>query len=202
MDLAWLQVTGSIIGAYLIGSIPFGLLASRVCQSHDPRVTGSGNIGFTNVLRVSGKKAGIITLLGDAGKGFLVAWLARKFIQSEIEVLLVAGAVVFGHIFSIFLKLQGGKGVATALAAIGGLNLLLGLMATAVWGLSVFLFRYSSGGALAAFLALPVLALLFSQSKLFLLFVSLVSMLVIVRHKENIHRLLNGTEGKLGTRSS
>ncbi len=192
----------SLIGAYLIGSIPFGLLAAKFCQTTDPRSSGSKNIGFTNVLRVSGKKAGVITLFGDAGKGFLVAWLAKEYIQGEVEVLCIAAAVVLGHVFSVFLRFQGGKGVATALAAIGGLHFALGLMATAVWLVSVFVFRYSSGGALAAFISLPGLAVLFSQPKYFVLFVIGISSLVIFRHKDNVTRLLNGTEGKLGAHSS
>ena len=202
MDLDWAPVVFSVIGAYFIGSIPFGVLASKICQTQDPRTTGSGNIGFTNVLRVSGKKAGIVTLLGDAGKGFLVAWLAASVVQVEVEILLIAAAVIIGHIYSVFLKFQGGKGVATALAAVGGLDLILGLSATAVWLLSVWVFRYSSGGAIAAFLALPVLAFFLSHSKSFMMFTIGVSILVIYRHKENISRLLSGTEGKLGLHSS
>ncbi|MGB0910613.1 MAG: glycerol-3-phosphate 1-O-acyltransferase PlsY [Nitrospirales bacterium] len=202
MDLAWLQVTAAIVGAYLIGSIPFGLLSSRLCQTQDPRTTGSGNIGFTNVLRVSGKKAGVVTLLGDAGKGFLVSWLAKGYFQVEVEVLFVAAAVILGHIFSLFLKFKGGKGVATALAAIGGIHLTLGLTATAVWVVAVWIFRYSSGGAIAAFLVLPLLSFFFSPSTSLLIFSVVISILVIFRHKDNICRLLNGTEGKLGTHSS
>ncbi|GJL62532.1 MAG: glycerol-3-phosphate acyltransferase [Nitrospirales bacterium] len=203
MDLNWLQITLGLIGSYLIGSIPFGLLASKLCHTQDPRTIGSGNIGFTNVLRTSGKKAGIITLIGDAGKGFLVAWLAQQYLQVELVVLLIASAVVLGHIFSIFLKFQGGKGVATALAAIGGLHLALGLTMTAVWLLAVWGFGYSSGGAITAFLTLPLFTyFVFSQSFSFLMFSLGMSFLVIFRHKDNISRLLSGTEGKLSTNSS
>jgi len=203
MDLNWLQIAISLIGAYLIGSIPFGLLASKLCRTQDPRNTGSGNIGFTNVLRVSGKKAGIITLSGDAGKGFLVAWLAQKYVQAELVVLLIAAAVVLGHIFSVFLRFQGGKGVATALAAIGGLHLALGLTMTAVWLLAVWGFGYSSGGAIAAFLTLPLFTyFVFSQPLSFVIFSIGISFLVLFRHKDNISRLLSGTEGKLSTHSS
>ncbi|WP_447971584.1 glycerol-3-phosphate 1-O-acyltransferase PlsY [Nitrospira sp. M1] len=203
MDVTWIQIALVLAIAYGVGSIPFGLLASKICETQDPRTTGSGNIGFTNVLRVSGKKAGIITLIGDAGKGFLVAWLAQRYLQEELVVLLVAAVVVLGHIFSVFLKFQGGKGVATALAAIGGLHLWLGLTMTAVWLLCVWGFRYSSGGAIAAFLTLPLFSFfVFSQSFSFVLFSIGISILVLFRHKENMSRLLSGTEGKLGMHSS
>ncbi|GJL65983.1 MAG: glycerol-3-phosphate acyltransferase [Nitrospirales bacterium] len=203
MDLDWLQLAVSLTGAYVIGSIPFGLVASKLCRTPDPRTTGSGNIGSTNVLRVSGKKAGMITLIGDAGKGFLVAWLAQRYLQAELAILLIAASVVLGHIFSVFLKFQGGKGVATALAAIGGLHLALGLTMTAVWLLAVWGFRYSSGGAITAFLTLPLFTyFVFSQSLSFVTFSIGISFLVIFRHKDNISRLLSGTEGKLSTHSS
>ena len=199
----WMPVFVSFIGAYIIGSIPFGLLASKFCQVKDPRTAGSGNIGFTNVLRVSGKKVGILTLIGDAGKGFWVAWLASQYFQHEHEVLFVAAAVIVGHIFSIFLKFQGGKGVATALAVIGGLNVLLGLTVTVIWLLFVLVFRYSSGGAIAAFLALPALSIsVFSQSITFNIFAIGISLLVLFRHQGNISRLLAGTESKLRSNSS
>ncbi|MCA9472132.1 MAG: glycerol-3-phosphate 1-O-acyltransferase PlsY [Nitrospirales bacterium] len=198
-----MSVLVGFIGAYLIGSIPFGLLASKFCHAKDPRTAGSGNIGFTNVLRISGKKVGILTLMGDAGKGFLVAWLARQYFQHEHEYLLITVAVVLGHIFSIFLKFQGGKGVATALAAIGGLHLTLGLAVTGIWLAFVAIFRYSSGGAIAAFLALPILsATVFSGSVAFNLFATGISLLILFRHHENISRLLSGTESKLSSNSS
>lgn len=203
MDLEWVTLLCGAVGAYILGSIPFGLLASKVCQTDDPRTTGSGNIGFTNVLRSSGKKAGIITLLGDAGKGFLAVWIAWQLFQTDLEVLLMAMAVIFGHIFSVFLKFQGGKGVATALAAVGGLDLALGLSVTAVWLVIVGVFRYSSGGAIAAFLTLPIFAMVvFSKSHEFVLMCLCISVVVLFRHKENIQRLFAGTEGKLWTHSS
>ena len=199
----WMPVLLSLIGAYLIGSIPFGLLAAKCCHAKDPRTTGSGNIGFTNVLRVSGKKAGIMTLIGDAGKGFLVAWLAKQYFHEEYEFILVSTAVVLGHIFSIFLKFQGGKGVATALAAVGGLQITLGFTVTLIWLVFVFIFRYSSGGAIAAFVALPVLSFfVFFQSTTFVFFTFGISALILYRHHDNISRLLSGTERKLSSHAS
>ena len=101
IEATWALVL-SVGCAYLIGSIPFGLVASKIFGTDDPRTKGSGNIGFTNVLRVSGKKAGILTLIGDLGKGFLVAWSAKLFISQEVWVLLTAFTVVAGHIFRCF----------------------------------------------------------------------------------------------------
>ncbi len=203
MDLDWTSFTIILVAAYLVGTIPFGLLASKLCQTQDPRTTGSGNIGFTNVLRSSGRKAGIMTLLGDTGKGFLVLWIAQQILHNELEVLFVALAVILGHIFPIFLKFQGGKGVATALGALGGLDLAIGLSVTAVWLLMVGVFRYSSGGAIGAFLTLPIFAMfVFSKSQSFVLACCGISLVVLFRHKENMQRLMAGTEGKLETHSS
>ena len=126
MTVGW-EPLALVLGSYLIGSVPFGLLVSKFGHYPDPRVVGSGNIGFTNVLRISGKKAGVFTLLGDFGKGVLVAYLARHSVTSEIVILSMTFAVIAGHIFSIFLSFKGGKGVATALGAILGLEVGLGI---------------------------------------------------------------------------
>ncbi|MCA9481256.1 MAG: glycerol-3-phosphate acyltransferase, partial [Nitrospira sp.] len=146
-----------ILGSYLIGSVPFGLLVAKLSGGLDPREHGSRNIGFTNVLRVSGKTAGILTLLGDMGKGFLVTGAGKYFDLSWNLILLMGGAVIVGHVFSLFLGLKGGKGVATALGAIVGLHGGIGLGLIGIWLLSVFTFRYSSGGALTAFTMFPLL---------------------------------------------
>ena len=175
-----------IFGAYLIGSIPFGLLASKLCASQDPRTAGSGNIGFTNVLRLSGKKAGFLTLLGDFGKGFLVALVAQKVFPQESWVLVISFAVILGHIFSIFLQFKGGKGVATALGVILGLDIFLGMILIAIWGITVIVFKYSSGGALVSFGLLPVIVLLTSQSNNFLIFSILITVCIFWRHQSNI----------------
>lgn len=201
IEATWALVL-SIACAYIIGSIPFGLVASKICGTGDPRGKGSGNIGFTNVLRVSGKKAGILTLIGDLGKGFLVAWVGKVLINQEIWVLLIAFAVVAGHIFSVFLFFRGGKGVATALGAVAGLDGTLGLILLGIWVGFVAVFKYSSGGALAAFCFLPIIVFGFSYTGNFQIFSLLVSLLILLRHKENIARLMSGQEGKMRFSSS
>lgn len=116
MDSPWL-IGVLILLAYLLGSVPFGVVVSRLLGAIDPRTAGSKNVGFTNVLRVSGKKAGVLTLLGDIGKGWLAGWVATVALQQEAAILGVALAAVVGHLHSVFLGFTGGKGVATALGA-------------------------------------------------------------------------------------
>ena len=190
------------LGAYVLGSIPFGLLVSKALGEKDPRTAGSKNIGFTNVLRVSGKKAGILTLLGDIGKGLAVTVIAQMLGAPRIWVFLIGFTVVLGHIFSMFLGLKGGKGVATALGSVLGIEPVLGVCLFGIWIGAVLMFRYSSGGALAAFFSFPILAFLF-QEELHLVFFSLgILGLIVYGHTENITRLANGTESKMSLFSS
>ena len=197
----WLPVILTI-GGYLLGSIPFGIVVSKCLGTPDPRTAGSRNIGFTNVLRVSGKMAGILTLAGDMGKGWLVGWLAALTSEHEAWMLIIALSPILGHLFPVFLRFQGGKGVATAIGAVGGLAPLVGLELIAIWLLTAALWRYSSGAALAAFCALPILAGLTGKSGLFVMFSLAVTGLIGARHWENIVRLWNGTEPKIGQSSS
>jgi glycerol-3-phosphate acyltransferase PlsY len=193
---------GSIVLSYVIGSIPFGVVASWLCHAPDPRTIGSGNIGFTNVLRVSGKKVGVVTLFGDFGKGFLVALISKTFVTLEGWVLAIVFSVIVGHVFSMFLQFSGGKGVATALGGILGLDVNLGGILIVIWGISVLLWKYSSGGALVAFSVLPGVTWFMGESFYFLIFSIAVAVLVIFRHTENIFRLCNGTESKISFSSS
>ena len=188
-----------IICSYLIGSVPFGLLFSKVFGGPDPRKNGSQNIGFTNVLRVCGKKAGIFTLLGDMGKGFFVTEMGKYLGFSWTWILMFGLAVIIGHIFSLFLAFRGGKGVATALGAIGGLHSLIGLTLIGIWLFSVFIFRYSSSGALVAFGAFPLCVIGFGGDMAFLFFSFLVTGLIFYCHKGNIKRLYHGVEPKIGS---
>ncbi len=197
----WLPIILAL-GGYLLGSIPFGIVVSKCLGAPDPRTVGSRNIGFTNVLRVSGKKAGILTLLGDMGKGWLVGWLAAYMIEPEVWVLGIALTPVLGHLFSVFLGFRGGKGVATAIGAVGGVVPSMGLGLIVIWLLTAALWRYSSGAALAAFCSLPVLALLAAKSMAFVVFAGVVSGLVLSRHTGNMARLWQGTEPKIGQSSS
>lgn len=191
-------LSGLIVGAYLLGSIPFGILVSKGLGLQDPRTVGSKNIGFTNVLRVSGKLPGILTLIGDMGKGWLVGWAAMTFLERESWILIITTAVILGHLFSIFLSFHGGKGVATALGAILGVAPWIGLGLLITWLVVAGLFRYSSGAAISAFILLPVLAFGVGQSHIFILFSLAISALILLKHKDNIIRILNGTESKIG----
>lgn len=197
----WLPI-GLAIGGYLAGSIPFGIVVSRCMGAPDPRTAGSRNIGFTNVLRVAGKKAGLLTLLGDMGKGWVVGWLAVQTIDREAWILAIALTPILGHLFSVFLKFQGGKGVATAIGAVGGIAPPLGLGLIAIWLLTAALWRYSSGAALAAFCSLPILGMLAGKSWPFLTFAVIVTGLIVARHRGNIVRLWYGSEPKIGQGSS
>lgn len=183
-------------GAYVLGSIPFGLLVAHAMGEKDPRTAGSKNIGFTNVLRVSGKKAGILTLLGDIGKGVVATVLAQSLGAPSPWVLLIGLAVVLGHIFSVFLGFKGGKGVATGLGSVLGIEPVLGVCLFGIWIGTVILFKYSSGGALAAFFGFPILAYFFYGDFELILFSLCILGLIIYGHTENIARLLKGTEPK------
>ena len=186
---------------FLLGSIPFGIVVSKALNLSDPRTVGSKNVGFTNVLRVSGTKAGVLTLLGDMGKGWVMGWAAMQWLTIESFIMVVAVSPILGHLFSPFLGFKGGKGVATALGAVLGLSPSIGILLLLIWIGAVAIWRYSSGGALAAFGLFPVVAIVNEQRQEFLLFAIFVSTLVWVKHKDNIVRLWKGTEGKIGQRA-
>ena len=197
MDLPGLTAVFVVIG-YLLGGIPFGVVISKAMGLPDPRTVGSKNVGFTNVLRVSGKKAGILTLIGDMGKGWVMGYVATQFYQAEWAVLLIALAPFLGHLFSPFLGFKGGKGVATALGSVLGVAPLIGLLLLLAWVGAVAVWRYSSGGALTAFGLFPIIAAFVRPTGPFLLFSLLVTGLIVVKHKDNIARLVKGTESKMG----
>ena len=184
--------------AYVLGGIPFGIVVSKALGLPDPRTVGSMNIGFTNVLRVSGKTAGILTLLGDFGKGWVCAWVAMHWLTVESYIMVVAFAPILGHMFSPFLGFKGGKGVATAVGVVLGLSPSIGLLLLLIWLGAVAIWRYSSGGALAAFACLPVVAIVNEQRQEFFIFSLIVSALIWIKHKDNIVRLWRGTESKMG----
>ncbi|MGB4068899.1 MAG: glycerol-3-phosphate 1-O-acyltransferase PlsY [Nitrospira sp.] len=189
----------SIIG-YLLGAVPFGIVISKAMGLPDPRTVGSKNVGFTNVLRVSGKTPGILTLIGDMGKGWVMGFAATQLLQDEWAILLVALAPFLGHLFSPFLGFKGGKGVATALGSVLGVAPLIGLLLLLAWIGAVALWRYSSGGALTAFGLFPIITALMRPTTAFMLFSLAVSGLIAIKHKANMERLRNGTESKIGQR--
>ena len=194
-DLLWVLM--AMLG-YLLGAVPFGVVVSKAMGLSDPRTVGSKNVGFTNVLRVSGTKAGVLTLLGDMGKGWVIGWAAMQWLTDERFIMLVALSVILGHLYSPYLTFKGGKGVATALGTVLGLSPSIGLLLLLIWLGTVAIWRYSSGGALAAFGCFPVVAIVNEQRQEFLVFSLVVSTLIWVKHKDNIIRLWKGTESKIG----
>lgn len=189
-----------LVGGYFLGSIPFGIVVSKCLGTVDPRTAGSRNIGFTNVLRVSGKQAGILTLAGDLGKGWLVGWLATQFAGDAWWPWLIALSPVIGHLYSVFLGFRGGKGVATALGVMIGVSPWIGLIAVVVWLVTAGVWRYSSGAAIAVFLLLPIVAAALRPDQQFVAFTIVVSALILWKHKDNMIRLWKGTEPKIGQR--
>lgn len=183
---------------YLLGSIPFGLILTRAAGLGDIRAIGSGNIGATNVLRTGRKDIAALTLLLDGGKGTVAALLGNHF--GPDVALVAAGAAFLGHLFPVWLKFKGGKGVATFLGILLGLAWPVGLLACATWLVAALVFRYSSLSALLAALLAPVYAWFLSTQQ-FALFMAALAIVVFVRHDQNIRRLLRGEEPKIGRKS-
>ncbi len=186
--------------AYLFGSIPFGVVITRVLRLGDVRQIGSGNIGATNVLRTGHRGAALATLLLDAGKGAAAVLLARSF-AGEDGAQLAALAAFLGHLFPVWLGFRGGKGVATYLGVFLALAWPVGLGLCLIWLLTAALFRYSSLAALVSVAGAPVLLLLFGRAEAFTLAL-VMAVLVWWRHRANLARLLTGQEPKLGRKSS
>jgi glycerol-3-phosphate acyltransferase PlsY len=185
-----------IILSYLLGSIPFGVLVSKY-KGVDLQRSGSGNIGATNVLRTAGKGAAAITLIGDLLKGSFAIFLAKSLLQ-EPWVAISGIAVILGHILSVFLKFKGGKGVATAFGVILIYSPIVAVSAIFLWGIVVYIFRYSSLGAIATFLLLPGLMVVLEKERIKIFFALLMSIFILLRHTGNIKRLFKGTETKIG----
>lgn len=192
-----------ILIAYLIGSISFAVLVSKVMGLPDPHSYGSGNPGATNVLRTGSKAAAILTLLGDAAKGYVAVLLARALIGVDIDSWVlpaVAIAAFVGHLFPVFHGFKGGKGVATALGILLAINWVLGLTTLSTWLIVAVFLRYSSLAALISALFAPVyFVFLFGVQPMAVAIVTM-SALLIWRHRSNIKNLLNGTEGRLGSK--
>jgi acyl phosphate:glycerol-3-phosphate acyltransferase len=191
-------IAAALLG-YLLGSIPFGLLLTRMAGLGDIRSIGSGNIGATNVLRTGNKRLALATLLLDGAKGAAAVLIARA-INPELAV--IAGAFAFiGHLFPIWLKFKGGKGVATGLGTWLALAWPIGVMACLTWLLVALIFRYSSLSALLAVALAPVYAIFLGTPALIAFGIG-VAALVWIRHHENIRRLLKGDEPKIGKKKS
>lgn len=194
----------AVVIAYLIGSVSFAVVVSHVFGLADPRTYGSKNPGATNVLRSGNKAAAICTLVGDGFKGWLAVWLAMKYSErfgiDDTGVALVAIAVFLGHLWPVFFKFVGGKGVATALGVLLGVNPWLGLATLATWLIIAYATRYSSLAALiAAFFAPLYYGFLFGPDMLmFAVFV--MSALLVYRHRQNIANLIAGKESRIGSK--
>ena len=188
-----------IVAAYGIGSIPFGLIFTKLAGRGDIRTIGSGNIGATNVLRTGSRKLAVLTLIFDAGKG-AVAVVAATYFADAHSAAFVGLVVVIGHCFPIWLKFAGGKGVATSLAVFAALDLRLGAVFVIVWLVTAFLSRYSSLAALCAVLAVTAGGFVLLDDLISQISILLLSALVWTRHHQNIGRLLAGTETKIGAK--
>ncbi len=187
-----------IVAAYLLGSIAFGILVSKLFGLPDPRTVGSGNIGATNVARSGKKSAALLTLLGDVFKGWFPVWLALQSGMLMWVVSAVGLAVFFGHLYPIYYRFKGGKGVATALGVMLAISPLLALAALVTWLLVFAVSRYSSLAAIAAATLAPVFAWFLLPYKDYVITVLVMSIFLIWRHRSNIQKLLAGTESGFG----
>ncbi len=193
-----------LVMGYLLGSIPFGVLLTRLGGAGDVRQIGSGNIGATNVLRTGRKDLALATLILDAGKGAVALLLARWLLDSELAGCIAGGAAFLGHLFPVWLSFKGGKGVATFFGLLLAAHWPLGLMAGATWLIVAFVLRYSSLAALIAAALAPALSLLpfagagLPTSILITLLALFTACLIYLRHHENIVRLVKGAEPRIG----
>ena len=194
-----MQTAVTALAAYCLGSISFAIAVSRLMRLPDPRSYGSKNPGATNVLRTGSKAAAVLTLAGDAGKGLAAVWLAAR-LGGDVP---AAGFAVFiGHLYPVFHRFQGGKGVATAAGVLFGFNPWLGLAALATWIVIAVALRYSSLASLAAAVGAPFYAWLLGAENLVVIAVAAIALLLLWRHRENISRLAAGTESRLGQKKT
>jgi acyl phosphate:glycerol-3-phosphate acyltransferase len=195
-----------LVVAYLIGSLSFAVIVSRMFGLPDPHSYGSGNPGATNVLRTGKRSAAALTLLGDAGKGWVAVMLAKLLAaQWNVGEGTIAGVALFafvGHLWPVFFGFRGGKGVATAGGILLAVNPWLGLGTIATWLIIAFFFRYSSLAALVSALFAPIGYVVLFRGDTMSVAIGLISLLLIWRHAANIGRLLQGTEGKIGAKSN
>jgi glycerol-3-phosphate acyltransferase PlsY len=202
--LALPLVAAIVVGGYLLGSIPFGVIATKLGGAGDVRSIGSGNIGATNVLRTGRKDLAAITLLGDGGKGavaVLIAWLLTRGapVEQQAVATSLAGAAAFlGHLFPVWLGFKGGKGVATFFGTLLAACWPVGLLAGATWLLMAAVFRISSLAALTAALLAPVYVHLTGRPRAYAWLAIFMAVLIYIRHEANIRRLLKGEEPKMG----
>ncbi|MFI4955040.1 MAG: glycerol-3-phosphate 1-O-acyltransferase PlsY, partial [Gammaproteobacteria bacterium] len=190
-----------IVAAYLIGSLSSAVIYCKIFKLPDPRTQGSGNPGATNVMRIAGKGAAVVVLLGDVLKGAIPVLLAKLFELNPWFIGLTALAAFLGHLYPIFFRFEGGKGVATAVGICLALSWPFGLAVSAIWLFTVAITRVSSLGALAASGAAPVLAYILIDWQIAVIMI-LIALLIAWKHQGNIQRLREGTEPKIGEKAS
>lgn len=198
-EIIWIEPFAVLVLGYALGSIPFGLLLTRLAGGGDIRSIGSGNIGATNVLRTGRKWLAALTLLLDAAKGAAAVLIGEAIIPGGA--LLGATGAFFGHLYPVWLRFRGGKGVATLLGIVFAMHWPCGLIFAGVWIGALLLFRYSSVAGMMAAVSAPVAAAIWGEFSMVLLFIAF-AMLVLWKHRANIERLLAGTEPKVGQSAS
>lgn len=196
-----MQTAIAMLAAYCLGSVSFAVLVSKLMRLPDPRSYGSKNPGATNVLRTGSKVAAVLTLIGDASKGAVAVWLASYFTTEPTDLALVGLAAFLGHLYPVFHRFQGGKGVATAAGVLLALDWRIGAGTIATWLIIALFLRYSSLAALVAALFAP-LATAFLLGWRSAIVVAVMSGFLVWRHKANISRLLAGTEPRLGAKKT
>jgi|SRR5436190_3159589 len=203
-ELSPAMIAAAIVGGYLLGSIPFGVIVMKAAGAGDPRDIGSGNIGATNVLRSGKRGLAALTLLGDGGKGavaVLIAWLATRHGSTQAQAVLTSlagGAAFIGHLFPVWLGFKGGKGVATFFGTLLAAAWPVGMAAGATWLLMAAVFRISSLAALTAVAVAPLIALAVGRPRPIAVLAAVMAVLVYLRHLPNIRRLLKGEEPRIG----
>src|SRR5712691_2074836 len=190
----------AVIAAYLLGSVSFAIVVSKLMRLPDPRSYGSKNPGATNVLRTGSRAAAVLTLIGDAAKGWLAVWLALLYVPEAAPY--AALAVFLGHLFPVYYRFQGGKGVATAAGVLFGIDWRIGLGTLATWIIIAFFLRYSSLAALVAAAFAPFATALMLGLNAYFAVVLVMSALLVWRHKQNIARLIAGTESRIGAKKA
>ena len=205
-DMETAYTAAATLAAYLVGSLSFAVIVSRIMGLNDPRTYGSGNPGATNVLRSGNKKAAILTLAFDALKGFVPVLLVRLYGQrlgfAEGTVALVGLAAFLGHLWPVFFRFEGGKGVATAAGVLLGIEPWLGLATLLTWVIIAFFFRYSSLAAIVAAVFAPFYQLLIWGGGPVAVAVTIMGLLLVWRHSANIQKLIKGTESKIGQKAA
>ena len=202
--LTYIQLGAAIVGGYLLGSIPFGVIVMKAAGAGDPRAIGSGNIGATNVLRSGRRDLAAMTLIGDGGKGavaVLIAWLVTRTMDDQAQAVLTGlagGAAFCGHLFPVWLGFKGGKGVATFFGTLLAAAWPVGLLAGATWLLMAAVFRMSSLAALTAAVLAPIYVLVLHRPHPSAVQAAVMAVLIFIRHEANIRRLRRGKEPKIG----